>query len=604
MFQLKLFYKQLFCIFVQLVTLFDPSSVEIKQVQAVPTFETYFKQLSFQERSEIQKAMYSAAGSDEKLSSSEWQAYLWLHPKLAEQQELKTAHRAVTDLLQVGISHQLSVNSFAASNLKAIIGTNKTPVYDVLVYGNEVPAVAAAVSAARGMNGKGNIVLVRSELPTEPFGGLINQGGLAYLDRNQLSTYLPPSSEFYREFLNKAKVIHASLDPNAANGALQAMLAEAGVKIISGAKLEANIIDKKIYSLSVQDSDEQIRARLYIDATENAELARAAGLKYSIGFESLGFPQSTLPVSPVFRVTGLSPLELLKLEEEVLKNPIVMQKIREKIKLELEPKYADWLLANSDKPLYIGPDYIDIRSIGLGAAYHYHRDKPYDLKAGFLFDKANIAILKDGSLSWNAFLYKLPSDKVMELVNTGSKPTEAMLAELKAFEDWLHTFPQGKKAKIIPPKELYIRHSLNITDVVDQLTGKEIIRGGTNPVNSVGTFCYFFDVRGGLDGMSGKMPKPVFNFGIEHSLTNIQNLAVVGRSAGYAGLAPAVGRILELNVSVGSYVGAAAALAVKNGSVFNTITSAQARNAVEKQTGLKVILGGKDLSKGIDEKII
>ncbi|HEY9886618.1 MAG TPA: hypothetical protein V6C96_05080, partial [Vampirovibrionales bacterium] len=87
------------------------------------------------------------------------------------------------------------------------------------------------------------------------------------------------------------------------------------------------------------------------------------------------------------------------------------------------------------------------------------------------------------------------------------------------------------------------------------LTAQQILQdkdfNNANPNQKEGRFCYYFDVRGGIDGFKGKLPgKTCFNFGFEHCLTNIQNLAVIGRSAGYTDIAPALGRILELNVSI------------------------------------------------------
>jgi hypothetical protein len=488
-----------------------------------------------------------------------------------------------------------SFNVSAKANLK-----NED--YAVIVYGNELPAVAAAVMASKQLAKNGQVVLIRPYFENEPLGGLVTQGGLAYLDRNQLNSSLSPSSEFYKEFLSRAKVKRVSLDPVLADQALRQMLKDAGVKIISNAILYPDVAENEIQGVRIQGSGQVLRAKIYIDGTPNADLARRAGLQYSIGFQTLGYPNATLPVSPIIRTSGLSVSQLQAIENTILSNADLVDRIKQKLKAEHEPEFYTWLLKNFDKKMYVGEDYIDFRSIALGAAYHLYRNKPYDFKKGFLFDRPNIAILKNGDLSWNAFLYKFSAQEVVGLVNSGSKLTPEMHNELKAFEDWLHKFPEGKEAVVISPSELYIRHSLNVIDVVHPFTGREIIHGGPSASKAVGTFSYFFDVRGGIDGYSGKMLKPIFNFGIEHCLSRFDNLAVVSRSAGYFGLAPAVGRILELNASIASYVGAAAAIAVKTNSPLTAVSSAQARQAIEKLTGTKSNLSGKDLSQGVDLK--
>ncbi|MDJ0625735.1 MAG: FAD-dependent oxidoreductase [Candidatus Caenarcaniphilales bacterium] len=525
--------------------------------------------------------------------------------------------------------------------------------YDVLVYGNELPAIAAAVYAKRVLGKDGKVVLVRRNTSTEPFGGLLTQGGLAYLDRNQVDKKLTPSSEFYKEFLKKAKVKVVSADPVLVDRALKEMLQEERIAVLHNSQLhailknglidylevierplpadEAKQKDRSKNEIKEKSTNKIIKAHSYIDATANADLAMQMGLKYSIGFETLGFPDATLPVTPVFQTKGLSVKNLQRIEKSILNNKPLMKEIKDKIEKEHDPEFANWLLKKIDLPMYVGPDYIDVRSIAICVAYHLYRGKPFDFKHGFLFDRPNIAILREGNLAWNAFLYKFSSKEVMDIIQNGSKPSIEMIRELDYFADWLNSFSENNSSTqqiaTIPPLQLYIRHSHNIIDVKKPLTGRQMVEGGTNPKESVGTFSYYMDIRGGIDGYHGTMPKPTFNFGIEHALTQIPNLSVVGRCSGYYGLAPAAGRILELNTSIGSYVGAAAALAhirssnpisrthsseslkeqelINKETYIHSITSSEARKAIEKLTHKKVILQPIDLSKTTDlENII
>jgi hypothetical protein len=435
--------------------------------------------------------------------------------------------------------------------------------YETVVYGNELPAVAAAVMNARRLKDGSKVLLVRRNKINEPFGGLLVQGGLSYLDRNQIDSSLTPSSEFYAEFLKKAKVKVVAADPILVDETIRTMLTEEKIHVLHDATLEPMVRNGGLKFVKIKESGNLIEAKKFIDASQNADIARAAGLKYSLGFEGLGLPQSTLPVTPVFTTKGINVQDLQAIEKRILNDEVLLNKIREKIRFDLSqtvdgippnPAFAEWLLKNLETPMYVGADYIDVRSIALGAAYHLYRNKPYNFKKGFLFDRPNIAILKNGEMSWNSMLFKFSSDEVLKMADKGSKLTSEMYQELFETERWLRTFPEGKNLQLIPPQELYIRQVLNITDVEEPLDGAKLIEGGVEPVKAVGKFSYPMDVRGGVDGLQGKFPKATFNFGTGHCKTKIEGLYVVGRSAGYTGLGPAVGRILELNVSVASFL--------------------------------------------------
>ena len=58
------------------------------------------------------------------------------------------------------------------------------------------------------------------------------------------------------------------------------------------------------------------------------------------------------------------------------------------------------------------------------------------------------------------------------------------------------------------------------------MTGKEIIKGGTSAENSIGTFSYEFDFRGGVKGLGiNNLPLPRYYFGIESALAkNVNNI--------------------------------------------------------------------------------
>jgi len=189
----------------------------------------------------------------------------------------------------------------------------------------------------------------------------------------------------------------------------------------------------------------------------------------------------------------------------------------------------------------------------------------------------------------------------MKLDENGRKPTPEMIKKMSLLQNWLQKYSQ-KDVRVILPPEVYVRHTVSIKDVVDPLTGQEIIRGGTAAENSIGSFSYDFDFRGGVRGLSVKIPPlPVFNFGIENALaTKVNNLGIVSRASGYVGVAVSVGRILTLNIYQGQAVGVAAAMAKELGVPLNSMKSPQVRKTLESLTSQTTYFYGKDTSNGQD----
>lgn len=476
--------------------------------------------------------------------------------------------------------------------------------YDVVVYGDEVPGICAAIWAQKALGPNGKVALVRSNHPTDPFGGVLTRGGLGYVDLDKIPNwYAEPYAECFVNFLDRAQVSEACLEVKTGDRALKEMLLEAGVMIISGATLTPHVAKEKIEYVEVKEKNIRIKADSYIDTTQDAELARKAGLSYYRGYESQSpkLRDSTLSISLVPTITGLTIPELQKIEDKIIYDQELVGKIEDNINKYQDPAGAEFWMRNFWQPIYQPyRDGYNIRSSVLGAAYHLEHNKPFT-QSGFFFDRANICIYKDNSLSWNGFLFKYPVDRVIELEENGRKPTPEMIQEMSSIQAWLQKM-SGKDVRLFIPDEVYIRQSVNIQDVVDPLTGEEIIKGGTEPDKSIGSFSYDFDLRGGVKGLSIKIPPlPVYNFGIESALaTKVNNLAIVGRSSGYVGMAVSVGRIATVNIYQGQGIGVAAAIARQSGVPLNTITSREVREEMESLTGKTTELYGRDTSEGGD----
>ncbi|NES22240.1 MAG: FAD-dependent oxidoreductase [Symploca sp. SIO3E6] len=487
---------------------------------------------------------------------------------------------------------------------------NQSPVpittknFDVVVYGDELQGVCAAIWAKKTLGDEGKVTLVRSNPADEPLGGLLTRGGLAFLDYDKTNWYNQPVAQCFRDFLNRAQVVVSCLAADRAEQAMAEMLAEAGVSIIDESPLIPQVENQAIQYVDIPQSNIRLQANSYIDATQDAELARKAGLAYYRGYESQSpeLANETLSVSLVPLITGLTIAELRAIENQIFSNGDLMNQIETNIRESTDAEGARFWLSNFRVPLYqSSPDGYYHKSIAFGVAYQIHRNLPFSLE-GFFLDKSNICLLPDNSLSWNGLLFKYQVEELLQIEENARKPTQEMQEEMVAFEAWLRELSGQEDVRVIVPQEIYIRHTLSIKDVIDPLTGQEIIKGGTTPENSIGSFSYNFDLRGGVNGLSIRIPPvPVYNFGIENTLArNINNLAIVGRSSGYVGMAVSVGRIQTVNIYQGQGVGVAAAIAKQLDVPLNTITSPQVRQTLENLTGLTTKLYGRDTAQGVD----
>jgi murein DD-endopeptidase MepM/ murein hydrolase activator NlpD len=415
-------------------------------------------------------------------------------------------------------------------------GTPMTQVRDqIVVVGDETPGIVAAVAAARA----GAQVTLVAPLKAKggQLGGLLTRGGLAYLDRNQQG--LKPSNPFYGELMSRMGVKQVSFDPDKGDKVLRQMLAEAGVKIV--------------YE---DPRNTQVTSKYTIDATRSAVFARQQGAKFFRGFETAGAggEDFTLAVSPIFKLKGVNAEDWLRFERK------------------LDPK--------SLTKHYAGTDYLDVRSDAIGQAYHKWRGVQYnkDLKPGaFVFDRGNIAILPDGSLSVNGLLFGVGAKRAIELGDRNRIPTD-IRDELKLVERFFKE-KVSDRTTLVAPRELYVRHTGNVetTEMISRSTLAE------SPGPFVGT--YALDVRGihGPGSLGQDIGGPVikYRYGTEGTqVKDRDDLYVVGAAAGYKADVVGIGRIEEFNIGKAGLLGKA--LAEKLTGVKTPMPSAKPEPAKPK----------------------
>ncbi len=164
---------------------------------------------------------------------------------------------------------------------------------DVIVYGSTPGGYCAAISAAR----EGAAVILLE--PTAHVGGM-NTGGLSFSDSDQMvrnklmglfhEWHLRIQQDYTSRGVKLPYDVNVkdqakwTYEPHVATRVTSAMLAEAGVKVVSGCYLQAvRKTGPRITNIETRKGD--FSARIFIDASYEGDLMAAAGVSWTIGRE-------------------------------------------------------------------------------------------------------------------------------------------------------------------------------------------------------------------------------------------------------------------------------------------------------------------------------
>lgn len=191
--------------------------------------------------------------------------------------------------------------------------------YDVIVVGTDPEGVMAAISASR--NGLKTLLVDGHD--REILGGLMTLGWLNSLDHNYNREKEPLPGQ-HRDILNKGlfsewykQVEGDSFDVvTAANAFYNMVKNEKNIDLHMKAKAIEPLLaegangNKKLTGIAVTKEDgkkQNISAQVIIDATQDADIAAAAGVPYTVGREDIGDPASKMAVTVVFRLNNITP---------------------------------------------------------------------------------------------------------------------------------------------------------------------------------------------------------------------------------------------------------------------------------------------------------
>ena len=420
--------------------------------------------------------------------------------------------------------------------------TEITPSWDCLITGSETEACLAAVAAARA--GSRTCLLLEH---AERVGGILTWGGLAYVDRDSRHVHPPVvggHDGLFGEFLARARVGLVALEPVRGREALRAMLAEAGVTVLTGRPVSVAVSDSRLNAVTL-DTGDVITTRFAIDGSADGDLLELLGAEFEEGFRARGADR-VLGTSPMPLLHGVTPEQIVETCRTLASDPALEALRREQFGdrpfLDLE-QGEDWIL--------VGPPH-------LGLAYRRYREKhPIPGSDPLEADGFNIAVLGPELTSWNGLLLDIRDhERLLRLSREGS---DALIdAEGRSFERFLREELGWTSARVEMPAGLYVRQTRHLVNAVKRLTFSDILAGDRD--DSIGTFSYYPDFRGlHLVPIHRPLRAPVpLGAGI---YAPVPNVGVASRAGGYTPFAHSLARLVQFGCILGSALGVATAMA-------------------------------------------
>ena len=174
--------------------------------------------------------------------------------------------------------------------------------YDVIVVGSDPEGIAAAVSAAR--NGMKTLLLSKDSTP----GGLYTLGALNFIDVPETRDCTTLVGGIYEEFVNA--VGGSGFDiVNAANVFQDMLTSEENITVRYNAEFQAPVMNgTTITGVTVLEDGQEVtyNAPYVIDATQDGDVAAAAGAPYTYAGEDIGERDREMGVTLVFRLSGVN----------------------------------------------------------------------------------------------------------------------------------------------------------------------------------------------------------------------------------------------------------------------------------------------------------
>lgn len=427
--------------------------------------------------------------------------------------------------------------------------------YDVIVVGSDPEGIAAALSAAR--NGMKTLLLSKDSTP----GGLYTLGALNFIDVPETRDGQVLVGGIYEEFVNA--VGGSGFDiVKAANVFNDMLSAEDNLTVRYNAAFQSPVMNgTTITGVTVLEDGKEVtyNAPYVIDATQDGDVAAAAGAPYTYAGEDIGERDREMGVTLVFRLSGVN---------------------------------WDSMCRYLTIKRGIGEVFNKSTSMGVSGntAWGFSDEGyAYEPKDGAMRLRGfNMALQDNGDVLVNALLIfdVDPLDEASR--EEGIERAKAELENIIPYlQDEFWGFDDCQLAGTA--EDLYVRESRHITceynltidDVLENRDQTDRIAVTSYPVDVQPTKTQTYGTVVGYPdqyaiGYKSLVPK------------NVEGLLIVGRSAGYTSLAAGSARIVPTGMACGEAAGVAVAVAkslnaTPRGLVDNDSAIAQIQDKLESQ---------------------
>ena len=421
------------------------------------------------------------------------------------------------------LKKMFKIRLFIIISLLFAIAYSQNHDYDVIVVGSEPEGIMAAIAAAE--NGAKTLLISQDSL----VGGLYVMGQMNSLDlRQEPFNY---QQGLFAKWWHRVGNGH-SFDISLAETAFTQMLAEAGVLVRTSApELSPFVEDGIVKGVRVAASKQYLAGTIFakqiIDATSEMDFAAAAGAKYSIGFADIGLNERMVDTL-VFRIDNVDWAELKRGIKRRGKNYASVD---------------DWV------------------------AWGHFDKYPANYQAvekGIRLRGLNLGRQADGSVLVNALLIygidPFDPESIKDGFARAEREAPRIIDYLKLEIPGFRNASYGGVAK-----KLYIRESRHL-DAECKLTIDDVVENKVSQYD-IATGGYPLDVQTLTPFDSGFVYGKPEIYGVQLCVNvpkGLENLWVVGKTAGYDPLAASSARVVPFGMAIAEAVGLAAAEAAKN----------------------------------------
>lgn len=404
----------------------------------------------------------------------------------------------------------------------------KFETYDVVVVGGEPEGVAAAVSAAR--NGSKTLLIERRD----GLGGLMTYGMLNFLDVSNDQFGDIANAGIFKEWHTLVGDEIGFDIENAKTAFLKLVEDEENLTLILDTDISDIVMDgDALTAIKITDATENkttIKAKRFIDATQDADLAVQAGAPYYLGGEDIGLKDKKMAVT-----------------------------------LMIHLKNVNWdQIVAEQKSIFGGGEVHS--NVGWGFSDLHYTYKP--MNKNTRLRGLNIVRENDGSVIINALqifgIDGLDAKSKQDAIETGKEETDYIVQYLQEH------FPGFENAQVVEkPNELYVRETRHIKAEY-QLPLSDVWENKDH-WDSIGFGSYAVDVQ----ATSPKDYGYVYGRPVQYAIPfrslvplKVDNLLVASKASGYSSLAAASARVIPTGMTAGQAAGVAAAVSIKENIDF------------------------------------